>query len=121
MPDDVDLWNPFVLGDRMYACNHGAGTGEVQILNITDPWHVSQIGFYDANGTSFAAHVGGSIAYVADAQKGLLVVNVSKPLDPELLCSFYDGGAAVNLDVVGDLVYVADREGGLEIFQLTEE
>ncbi len=119
MPDDVDLWNPFVLGDFMYACNHGAGTGEVQILNITDPWQVSQIGLYDANGTSFAAHVDGSIAFVADAQKGLLVVDVSNPLDPELLCSFYDGGAAVNLDVVGDMVYVADRDGGLEIFQLT--
>ncbi|MFX1368561.1 MAG: LVIVD repeat-containing protein, partial [Promethearchaeota archaeon] len=119
MPDDVDLWNPFVLGDFMYVCNHGAGTGELQILNVTDPWHVSQTGFYDVNGTVFAAYVEGDIAYLADAEKGLLVVNVNDPLNPELLCSFYDGGLAVNLDVVGDMIYVAEREGGLEIFQLS--
>ena len=118
MPEDDDIWNPFVLGNYLYAGNHGAGGGELQILNITDPWHVTQIGIFDADGTIFGVYVEGSTAYVADAEKGLLVVNISNPLAPELLCSFYDGGQAVNLDVVDDMIYVADRGGGLEIFHL---
>jgi hypothetical protein len=117
IPDD-DLWNPFVLGDYLYVGNHELGGGELQILNVTDPSDITQVGLFDEGGSIFRVYVEDGIAYVADAQKGLRIVDVNDPQDPVRLRGFYDGGQAVNLAVLDDIVYVADRDGGLEIFQL---
>ncbi|MFW9804357.1 MAG: LVIVD repeat-containing protein [Candidatus Thorarchaeota archaeon] len=116
---DADLWNPFVLEDYMYVCNHGEEGGELQILDMTNLSNITQIGMFTAGGFIFAVQVESDIAYLAGAEDGLLVVNITNPQEPRLLDSFYDGGVAVNLDFVNDIIYVADRSGGLEIFQLS--
>ncbi len=86
---------------------------------MSDPSEIIQTGLFDANGSIFAVHVVGSIAYVADIELGLLIVDMSTPQSPVLIASFYDGGEAINLDVVGDFVYVADWTGVLEIIQVS--
>lgn len=118
MPDD-DIWNPFVCGDWVYAGNHEADGGELLILNASDPSDITQSGMFDANGSIFAVYVGDSIAYVADYQLGLLLVDISIPESPKLMASLYDEDGAVNLDVVGNLVYVAHRTGVLKIIQVS--
>ncbi|MHA2247368.1 MAG: hypothetical protein ACXADY_20645, partial [Candidatus Hodarchaeales archaeon] len=61
--------------------------------------------------------VEGTIVYVADYDKGLLVVDISDPSNPDLLARFDDGRAGEDVQVVGDYIYVADRHDGLEILQ----
>lgn len=118
MPDD-EIWNPFVCGDWVYAGNHEADGGELLILNASNPSGITPSGIFDANGSIFAACVEDNIAYVADFQLGLLVVDVSIPQNPTMIASFYDEDGAVNLDIVGDLVYVAHRTGVLKIIRVS--
>jgi len=68
-------------------------------------------------------HVDGDVAYVADFNGGVAVIDVADPLDPRLLTlvGFDDPGfgAALAIEVVGDLAYVATVEG-LRVLDVTD-
>ncbi|MBK7702006.1 MAG: hypothetical protein IPI34_03480 [bacterium] len=54
-------------------------------------------------------------AYVADGAPGLVVVDVSDPLHPEIRGSVDTPHVAARLQVIGTLAYVADEDAGLQI------
>ena len=64
------------------------------------------------------AYVNGTIAYAADYQKGLIVVDVSDPSNPIKIAQYFDGGHAYDVEVINKIAYVADRDDGLEIIEI---
>ena len=119
MPDD-DLWNPFVVGNYMYVGNHATDGGELQVLDLTDPTNITRMGMYDDVWCNlFSVFVENQIAYIADATRGLIIVDVRDPSNPVFLADFSDDSGAIGLDVVDDIVYLANIDGGLEIIRVS--
>jgi hypothetical protein len=119
MPDDEDLWNPFVSENYMFVGNHGTGGGELQVLDLSDPSNITRVGIYDEGSNLFSVVVENQVAYIADAAKGLIIVDVSNPSHPTFLADLSNDSGAIGLDVVDNLVYLANLNGGLEIIQIS--
>jgi len=115
---DADFWNPFLYEDIVYMGNHGIGGGEVLILDVSVPSDIVQLGLHDDGGFVNSIYVNGSIAYMADYNKGLKVFDVSDPSNPTSLAQHFDGGHAIEVFVVDDIAYVANRGSGLQIIKL---
>ncbi|MFX1575524.1 MAG: hypothetical protein ACFFB0_22535 [Promethearchaeota archaeon] len=60
----------------------------------------------------------GTLAYLADYEKGLIIVNIADLSHPIKSAQFFDGGHVYDLDFRGNLVYVADSDKRLEIIEI---
>ncbi len=119
--EDHDLFFPTIFGDYLYVADHGS-TGDMLILDVSDPTSIVEVGRINSGTDSFSYRmwVDGTTAYVTDFDKGLLIVDVSDPSNPEILTRFYDGGAGEDVKVVGEYFYFAARHGGLKILHLSD-
>ena len=82
-----------------------------------------KIGQFDNNfgGTAINSFVRDGIAYVANDEEGLLILDVTDPTNPQFLSQCYDGeGYAWDIWVEGNYAYVADHLGGLEIINIAD-
>ncbi|MHA2247154.1 MAG: LVIVD repeat-containing protein, partial [Candidatus Hodarchaeales archaeon] len=70
--NNVDFFELHVSGDYLYAADHGS-SGDLFILDISDPTAITEIGRFNSGGTTYGWCVEGTIVYVADYDKGLLV------------------------------------------------
>jgi hypothetical protein len=61
-----------------------------------------------------------TLAYVADGNSGLQIVNVADPSEPHLVGSVNTPGFAADVFVEGTRAYVADKDGGLQIVGVEE-
>lgn len=117
-PSGIDFWNPFVHENIIYLANHGINGGEVYFLDASNPSEISQLGVFNEMSNIFAAFTNDSIAYFADCQNGLIIVDLVDMSNPRVIGRYFDGGQAIDLVVVEDIAYVADREDGLEIIKI---
>jgi hypothetical protein len=86
-------------------------TSGLRVIDVSDPAHPTEVGFYDTPGYARGVAVSGPYAYVADGGSGLRVIDVSDPAHPTEV-GFYDTpGYAYGVAVSGPYAYVAD--GGL--------
>jgi hypothetical protein len=90
------------------AGNRAAGQGQ----------NVRLVGHCDTGG--FGVYVTGGLAYVADYDAGLQIIDVSNPAVPTLRGSYDTPGYAFGVYVTGGLAYVADgTTGGLQIIDVS--
>ena len=61
-----------------------------------------------------------NLAYVADYDAGLQLIDVSDPAAPRRLGGFDTSGNASGVQVAGNLAYIADGRWGLQIIRLSE-
>ena len=64
--------------------------------------------------------VSGALAYVADGDSGLYIVNVSNPVAPAEVGSYDTPGRAYDVVVNGSYAYVADGSNGLYILNVSD-
>ena len=77
------------------------------------------MGFYNT-GDAKGVYVIDTIAYVADDDAGLRIINVSNPALP-VETGFYDtGGFAYGVFVIDTIAYVADMQAGLRIINVSD-
>ncbi len=76
------------------------------------------LGTYDTD-NAYEVEVIGNLAYIADGESGLIIINVSNPSAPFFVGSFNTAGIASGVDVVGNFAYVADRDFGLQIIDVS--
>jgi len=88
------------------------------IINVSDPLTPFDVGWLDTSGSAHDVYVEGDLAFVADSQGGLLVIDVSSPETPMWL-STYGTRDAVAVFGVGPLVYVADQDDGMRILDVS--
>ena len=111
-----------IYGDYAYVSVGGKGVAVVRIADPTDPRYVTTCGTPSVPGPSDLV-VAGGYAYVADAESGLVVVDLLPPytmlarrqspsLGEKLAVGEQSDGSAV--------VYVASRSAGLQIAQVSD-
>ncbi|UYP45638.1 hypothetical protein NEF87_001923 [Candidatus Lokiarchaeum ossiferum] len=115
-----DFFFPIVHGDYLYVADHGS-TGDLVILNISDPTSIAEIGRFKARSESYPNRMcfKDNILYMSEYEKGLVLIDVTDPTEPTILNTYFNGGAGYGVAVAGDYIYFAARHGGLQILQYT--
>ncbi|WP_417375975.1 Calx-beta domain-containing protein [Gimesia maris] len=109
--------NVQVVGNIAYVANGSYG---LQILDISDPTNISQLGFFYSSGNAYDVQVEGNIAYVANGLSGLLILDVSDPDNIFELGVFDTPDYARSVQVVGNIAYVAEDGSGLRILDISD-
>ena len=118
-PSDADFINPVIYQDLVFAVNHHLNTGEVQIINISDPSNPILESQYKGDSIAQQCFVDEDILYVACSEAGVVILDISNPAQPKKIGSYSDNsGAAFDVLVKNDIAYVADARDGLEIIRL---
>ena len=78
-----------------------------------------RLGGYDTSGSASGVAVSGSLAYVADLDAGLQIIDVSNPASPVRLGGYDTSGQAFGVSVQGTIAYVADYDAGLQIIDVS--
>ena len=78
-----------------------------------------RLGGYDTSGYANAVAVSGTIAYVADGENGLEIIDVSNPAAPVRLGGCDTGWWAEGVAVSGTFAYVAAWDNGLQIIDVS--
>ncbi|MFX1246908.1 MAG: LVIVD repeat-containing protein [Promethearchaeota archaeon] len=125
IPQDV-----FINGSYAFLANSFDG---IRIINITDPTNPTIIShymeveiqyfpFYEERikSDSLNIFVKGSIAYIADGEFGVRIINITDPFNPKKVGEYIDDKNGTRSVIVnGSYAYVADGEDGVEILNVS--
>ena len=78
------------------------------------------VGRYDENGDHHDIEIVGDHAFIADYNKGLLVVDISDPTSPEKLGQLSTDGRSTALTLQNDHAYIADQANGLLVVDISD-
>ena len=81
---------------------------------------IIDVGSFDTDGTAYDVFVEGDLAYIADGQDGLRIIDITNLEEPEEVGSLDTDGSAFVADVQGDLTYIADGQNGLVIVNIAD-
>jgi hypothetical protein len=90
------------------------------VIDVSNPAAPVELGFLDTPDRAQDVKVIGQLAFVADWQRGLRVINVLNPtalVEPGAIGTF----TASNVAVIDGLVYVADQQRGLLVIDFGPE
>jgi hypothetical protein len=107
-PTDVAL-----AGNLIYIASAETGfLSSVEIVDVSNPQHPVLRGYYDTLGNAgeIVVHtsLGRTIAYIADGENGLLLLDVTNPATPLRLSGFDTKGSVDHLRVDGSQVFFTD-------------
>ena len=81
---------------------------------------IIELGVIDTPGDANDVTVIGELAYIADSQAGLRIIDISNPEDP-IEIGFYDTpGTALSVTISGDFAYIADGNSGMCIVDISD-
>lgn len=119
-----------VLGEYAYVADGEAG---LRVINVLDPVRPAEVGFYDTPGESWSVEIalrqvpaaaGGTavqaLAFLADGDGGLRVLDVTDPRRPFELTAFTSSEFVQDLELRGDIVYLAARGAGLRAVRVAD-
>ena len=97
---------------------------EIAVLGYTGPYNINILRFNDGN-SNFGfvpntVHVAGNLAYVANGNGGIQILDVTVANKPVLVGGFETTGKAYGVYASGNYAYVADGQGGLQITDVTD-
>ncbi|RLI64318.1 MAG: hypothetical protein DRO63_07690, partial [Candidatus Gerdarchaeota archaeon] len=83
-------------------------------------FNLKKVGQYSGAWEVVDVFVKDSLAFLADQEKGLVVVNISDVTNPSFLSQFQDNGNSVyDVIVEGNVAYVAHGRAGLKILDIS--
>ncbi len=83
------------------------------------PSNPSIIGFVETPDSAHSVTIVDQIAYLADGDSGLQVIDVSDPSNPSIIGSVETPGYAHSVTVVDQTAYLADGESGLQVIDVS--
>jgi hypothetical protein len=110
-------WSIAVCGNYLYVADNFEGL-QVIFMSEQGPQIVGSYNTPEIVARGVA--LSGSLACVADAEYGLLVIDVSAPENPSLEGSVETPGAACDLAVSGDQAYLSACESGLVAIDISD-
>lgn len=102
--------NIALAGSYAYVTNDMSNdpSGGLSIINIVDPIHPTEAGYYEMSGYAGDVAVDGDYGYVTDLDNGLHMLNIANAGNPTN-AGFYDTpGKAWHVTLGGGYIYVAD-------------
>jgi hypothetical protein len=105
----------FVKDNIAYSC-HGASLLIFDIINPSNPILLS---YYDTGGYAIGVYIQDTIAYVADGDEGLRLINVSNPDSPTEIGYYDTGDFTESVYVQDSIAYVADGNDGLRLINVS--
>ena len=118
LPDDA--LGIAIVNNRAYVADGDFSDG-LKIVDISNPSDLSLI--TSASTPNFAQDVfiSGNLAYIADNDSGLQIMDISEPLTPSIIGSVdVSGLSALSVQVRDNVAYVAGNFGGLQIFDVSD-
>jgi hypothetical protein len=106
-----------VVGNLVYATvnDDATNTYVLRIFDISTPAVIAPRGSYTQLQSAAALQVSAGVAYIADVNVGLQVVDVRNPDQPQFYGRFTATSLVNDLAVVGELAYLAAGDTGLQI------
>ncbi|HEY0738328.1 MAG TPA: hypothetical protein VGD69_25645 [Herpetosiphonaceae bacterium] len=80
--------------------------GALTIIDVGDPGQTSRRGYLPLPDSPISADVVSSTAYIAAADAGLQIVDVSNPDTPQVIGGYAFTGTTLDVEIVGGLAYV---------------
>lgn len=111
-PSDIEV------GEQASVTITGTGLAEIDsiILYPVDPFK-RIIGRFHTECNIYEILVRDHIAYLANGECGLALVNIENLSTPKLIAAIDTPGCASGICIVDNLIYIADRTGGLQIVE----
>ncbi len=97
-----------------------AGRHRFVTVHATDPVYPSLVGRCETPGNARGVFVRPPLAYVANEQLGLQIVDISLPSSPQIVGGIDTPSNARDVSVRGDYAYIADGRGGLRIIDIID-
>lgn len=97
-----------------------ARTAGLQIVNISNPQALVNVGELDTPGWANGVAVADGYAYVADSGEGLRIVNVSNPASPVEVASVPSILNTFDVAVSGSYAYVTESNNGLYVYDVSD-
>ena len=110
-------YNIFIQNNKAIINNSVSG---IKVIDISDPAHLSSLGYYDAPGSSSQVVALGNLAYVACSYSGIQIIDINDNTNSSLVSSFQGYSKAQDIDISGDFVYLADRYAGLDVIDISD-
>jgi hypothetical protein len=113
-----------VVSNRVYVAAGDFGgqdypsSGRVSIYDLEANGVPNFLGKLDLAHVALSVQVAGNYAYVATAQEGVTVIDVSNPSLPVRVETWDTDGVAIQVEIAGDHAFVADYYGGLQVFDI---
>lgn len=85
------------------------GSGRAITGTIVNDDRLTLVGSLDTPGSARDVEVVGTLAYVADGESGLQIIDISNPAAPTFRESFDTSDYAYNVELVGTLAYSPSR------------
>jgi hypothetical protein len=92
---------------------------ELLILNASNPRRLEKVNKTEILGNFMDVFVLGDHAYLADYEKGLVIVDISKLQKPKVSSVCKTPGYPRGVWVSGNYAYIADFEKGLQVVNIT--
>ncbi|NHJ48577.1 MAG: hypothetical protein FK733_12400 [Asgard group archaeon] len=106
-----------VQGSNVYVAASDEG---FYILNTTDKYYPTEIGYISLPGNVTDVIVDGNVAYVVAGPAGLFTLDISDPSNIAILGHYDTNGNAIDLIKQGNTLFVADGAGGLVAFDVAD-
>lgn len=112
-----DVAGVAVANGYAYVAEYDHG---LRVVDISDPTHPQEVGFYDTPGEAHGVALAGEYAHVADFEQGVRVVNIADPTRPVEVSAYDTPGAAQYVAIAGDYAFVADGAAGLQVVNISD-
>jgi hypothetical protein len=111
-----------VMGKNMEVTLTGSGFDENTKVSmyIDSGNRKAIIGSVDTPGDAYDVKVVDGIAYVADGESGLQIIDISDPKKPNIIGTSDTPGDAMAVAVSGDKAFVVDYDKGLQIIDISD-
>ncbi|MFX0173526.1 MAG: NosD domain-containing protein [Candidatus Hodarchaeota archaeon] len=116
-------WDIHVVEKVAYVTNGFLGnTAGLAILNVTNPTKPSLLGNYTIQSDITCIEVQKDLAFLADSDNGLVIVDISNNSAPFLKgeCTGPENGGVGYVEVVNDLAYLTAWNKGLKIVNVSD-
>lgn len=118
-PDEMERVGSLVLGVEARTLEIGAGVvfvgggSEVFAVDVSTPRYPTLLDSFDVGGTVNELDLRGGVLYVAAAEAGLRIVDVSTPAAMSLRGSLATAAPAWGVDAAGTKAYLTTDDGGM--------
>jgi hypothetical protein len=96
-----------------------AGKAGLRVVDISDPFHPTELGAWDSPGNSEGVAVAGTTVFLADGPYGLRVLDASNPAKPTPVGSAYEMNYAFKVTVSSHYAYLAAAGAGLLVVDVS--